>query len=117
MEKKDLEKMALPDLREEALKYKDQITSSIDTMKKDELIKSLMGALGIEEEKSETKASPKKVKKKKENLTKESLKKKIITFKKEKNDALNQKDKVKVKRLRRTIKALKRKIKRFPKAA
>ena len=111
MQKKDLEKMTVPRLREEALKHKDKITTAIHSMKKDELVKALMEVLGIEEEQNEV-IKPKK-KKKIKTVSKESLKKEMIVFKKEKEEALEGKDKIKVKRLRRKIKTLKRKMKRI----
>lgn len=115
MEKKDLEKMTVPKLREEALKYKDQISSAIHGMKKAELVKALMEVMGIEEE--EEKPVEKKIKKKEKSVSKESLKKELLAYKKEKEGALKEKDKIKVKRLRRKIKTLNRKIRRIPKVA
>ena len=115
MNKKDLEKMTVPKLREEALKYHDKITSAVHGMKKSELVEALMEVLGIEEEPE--KVVEKKIKKKAKTFSKESLKKEMMAFKKEKEDALKGKDKIKVKRLRKKIKILKRKIKRFVEVA
>lgn len=115
MQKKDLEKMTLPKLREEALKYHDQITSAIHGMKKAELVRALMEVLGIEEEPE--KVVEKKIKKKDKTVSKESLKKEMTAFKKEKEEALKGKDKSKVKLLRKKIKILKRKIRRFAEVA
>jgi len=73
MKKKDLEKMTMPELREEALKYKDQITSAVQGMKKSELVQALMEVMVIEEEPE--KVVEKKIKKKHKAVSKESLKK------------------------------------------
>jgi len=115
MTKKDLEKMTVTDLREEALKYKDQIDSAINSMKKAELIQALIEILEIKEEPE--KVVEKKIKKKDKVVSKESLKKEMMAFKKEKEEALKGKDKIKVKLLRRKIKILKRKIRSFAQVA
>ncbi len=54
MEKKDLLKMEVSELKEEALKHPDQI-KGVEEMEKEQLIASLMGALGIEDTPEEPK--------------------------------------------------------------
>jgi len=109
MEKKDLQKLSVSKLREEALKYKDQIAGTIQAMKKEELVKALMDVLGIKETEEEKPAVEKK-KKAKAVRSKETLKKEMMALKKEKDDILKSKDKAKIKILRRKLKTLNRKV-------
>lgn len=113
MEKKDLEKMTITKLRDEALKYKDQIPGTIHEMEKDQLVHAIMNVLGIQEEEHPA-AAKKKVKIK---VPKESLKQEMRARRKDQDEALKSKDVVKAKRLRKRIKALKRKIRNIPRAA
>jgi|GEM_PF-3429964 len=113
MEKKDLEKMPISKLRDEAMKYKDQISGTIHEMDKPQLVKALMEVLGIKEEEPPAE----KVKKIKIVDDKTSLKQKIRASKRDKDEALKAKDKTKVRQIRKRIKHLKRKIKRLSRAA
>ncbi|MEW6379382.1 MAG: hypothetical protein AB1611_07220 [bacterium] len=113
MEKRDLEKMTITKLRDEALKYKDQISGTIHEMEKDQLVHALMNVLGIHEEEHAIAAK----KKAKIKRSKESLKQEMRARRKDQDEARKSNDAVKVSRLRKRIKTLKRKIRKYPRAA
>ena len=107
MEEKDLTKMTVTRLREEAKKYTS--IQGASAMKKEELIRAIADARGepIEIKKKKTK------KKKKKGVDVVSLKKEIKTLRKEKGEARKAKSRKEIDRLRRKIKELKRQTRKF----
>jgi len=105
MELKDLEKMTVIKLREEAAKFED--LKGVSAMKKEELIKILAERLGIETK--PTKAVP--------VTEKREIKNQIKALKVKRDEALKNKDYKSLKLHRRQIRSLKRQIrKQFVKA-
>jgi hypothetical protein len=108
MEEKDLTKMTVTKLREEAKKYTS--IQGVHAMKKEELIKAIADARG---EPIEIKKKPKKKKKKVLNVP--EIKKKIKELKVKREEARKLKDKKTVDRLRKKIKIWKRQTRKFAK--
>ncbi len=84
MEKKDLFKMEVSELKEEALKHPDQI-KGVEEMEKEQLIASLMGALGIEETPEASKPTEEEPKPVEEKPTEEPVEEKPAEEPKDKN--------------------------------
>ncbi len=108
MEEKDLTKMTVTKLREEAKKYTS--IQGVSAMKKEELIKAIADARG---EPIEIKKKHRK--KKKKAVTIADIKKEISKLREEKENARQAKDKKKVERLRKKIKSLKRQTRQYAK--
>jgi hypothetical protein len=109
MEEKDLTKMTVTKLREEAKKY--MSIQGVHTMKKEELIRAIADARG--EPIEIKKKKPKKKKKKVVNIA--DVKKQIKELKTKKEEARKAKDKKGIDRLRKKIKFLKRQTRKFAK--
>jgi hypothetical protein len=107
MEEKELTKMTVTKLREEAKKYTS--IEGVSAMKKEDLIKAIADARG----------EPIEIKKKKSRKKKEvdaaGLKKKIKTLRKEKAEGRKSKSRKETNRLRKKIKVLKRQSRKFGK--
>jgi len=108
MEEKDLTKMTVTKLREEAKKYTS--IHGVHVMKKQELIEAIAEARG---EPIEIKKKPKKKKKKVINIA--EIKKQIKELKVKRGEAREAKDYPLVDRLRKRIKRLKRQTRKFAK--
>jgi prefoldin subunit 5 len=102
MELKDLQKMTVKKLKEEALKHSK--IAGVHSMKKDELIVALKEALSIEESVDEAKSRIAE--------TKIKLKSEIKKIKALRDTALESKDKIQLKKVRSQIKKLKRELRR-----
>lgn len=109
MEEKDLTKMTVTKLTEEAKKYTS--IHGISVMKKEELIKAIADARG---ELIEIKKKPKK-KKKRKVVNIADIKKQIKDLRAKKEEASKGKDKKAVDRLRKKIKFLKRQTRKSAK--
>jgi len=107
MEEKDLTKMTVTRLREEAKKYTS--IQGVTAMKKEELIRAIADARGepIDIKKKKTK------KKKKKEVDVVSLKKAMKALRKEKAEARKSKSRKEIERLRRKIKDLKRQTRKY----
>lgn len=105
--KKPLEKMTVKELKEVAIEIPG--VTGVTAMKKEELLALIKKDRGIEEEKL-TKKKEKKIAK--ATLTVKELKKKIVQFRLEKEDAREAKDRKKVDILRRRINRLKKQTRR-----
>ena len=101
MEEKDLTKMTVTKLREEAKKYTS--IEGVSAMKKEDLIKAIADARGEPIE-----IKKKKSRKKKKEVDVAGLKKKIKTLRKEKAEGRKSKSRKETNRLRKKIKVLKR---------
>ena len=101
MEEKDLTKMTVTKLREEAKKYTS--IEGVSAMKKEDLIKAIADARGEPIE-----IKKKKTKKKKKSVDIADLKKKIKTLRKENAEGRKSKSRKETNRLRKKIKVLKR---------
>jgi hypothetical protein len=108
MEEKDLTKMTVTRLREEAKKYTS--IEGVSVMKKEDLIKAIADARGEPVE-----IKKKKSRKKKKEVDVADLKKKIKTLRKEKAEGRKSKSRKETNRLRRKIKELKRHSRKFGK--
>jgi len=111
MKKKDLEKMTVPKLREEARKY-EEITGA-SGMKKTELIEALWEVLAKRGEAEEGKEEVAPTLQER----KSQLKKEIREFKSQREKALKEKDRANLKRIRHKIKKARKKLKRLTVAA
>jgi len=108
MKEKDLTKMTVTKLREEAKKYTS--IEGVSAMKKEDLIKAIADARGEPIE-----IKKKKSRKKKKEVDVAGLKKKIKTLRKEKAEGRKSKSRKETNRLRRKIKELKRQSRKFGK--
>lgn len=104
MEYKDLQKMTVKKLREEAAKHEG--ITGLSGMKKDELVEALSAALGIEKPKKETKAKGAK-------KSKSEIKTEIKKLKEDRAKAIESKDAKQLKIARFHIKKLKRELGRI----
>ncbi|MFQ5692766.1 MAG: hypothetical protein ACE5IM_06960 [Nitrospinota bacterium] len=111
MEKRDLEKMTVTKLREEALKYPDQI-ESVHGMKKEELVSALMKVLAIPEPEEERKPAPTKPARKAAR-SKAEIKRDIRALKEERRKALEAGDGKAARLFRRRIHNLKRRTRKM----
>ena len=100
MELKDLEKMTVIKLREEAAKYED--IKGASGLKKEQLIEILAGKMGIEAK--PVVAAP--------STAKHELKRQIKALKVKRDEALQSKDYEALKQHRRQIRGLKRQIRK-----
>lgn len=109
---KPLDKMTATELREFALEKKLEGLTGVHAMKKEELLKGIKEALGIQEEEpaKKSKRAPKK------EVNVKELKQKIVQLKEQKQEAVSSADKKKTKILRRRINRLKKQTKRTAKA-
>jgi protein-arginine kinase activator protein McsA len=109
---KPLDKMTATELREFALEKKLEGLTGVHAMKKEELLKGIKEALGIQEEEpaKKSKRAPKK------EVNVKDLKQKIDQLKEQKQEAVSSADKKKAKILRRRINRLKKQTKRTAKA-
>lgn len=98
---REIEKMTVTKLREEALKFPDRLTG-VHGMSKQDLIRALKTIHGIPIEESERRAA----------VDKTALKQRIRSLKALRNRALEEGDRLSLKRARQRIKALKRKLAR-----
>ena len=105
--KKPLEKMTVKELKEVAIEIPG--VTGVTAMKKEELLDLIKKDRGIEDEKP-TKKKEKKIAK--ATLSVKELKKKIVQFRLEKEDAREAKDRKKVDILRRRINRLKKQTRR-----
>lgn len=108
MEWKDLEKMTIVRLREEALKYPERITS-VRAKDKDQLMTELAAVLGIEKPHTAFTAGV--------VQTKEQLKHRIRELKGRRDRLLQAQDRKELKLVRREIHRLKRQIRRIEEEA
>ena len=108
MEEKDLTKMTVTKLREEAKKYTS--IEGVSAMKKEDLIKAIADARGEPIE-----IKKKKSRKKKKDVDVAGLKKKIKALRKEKAEGRKAKSRKETDRLRKKIKVLKRQSRKFGK--
>ncbi len=100
MDARTLERMPLTKLREEALKFPEQI-KGVHGIKKSQLVVALKQAYGIPVE--ERKTTP---------LEKGEIKQQIRTLKLKRDSALEANNRMELREVRRQIKRLKRKLKR-----
>ena len=106
MTRHELEKMTVIKLREEAVKYPE--LTGVHGMKKDELITKLAKLMGLPEEE--------KVKKKpkvKKGVSKKDLKKKILSLKEKRAEAIQAKDAKTLKIIRKRLKRTKRSLRKL----
>ena len=108
MEEKDLTKMTVANLREEAKKYTS--IQGIPAMKKEELIRAIADARGEPIE-----IKKKKPKKKKKAISIADVKKQIKELRVKKEEVRKTKDVKMVDRLRKKIKVLKKQTRKFAK--
>ncbi|MBI2881887.1 MAG: transcription termination factor Rho [Candidatus Tectomicrobia bacterium] len=107
MEKKDLEKLTVPKLREEALEHPDQI-KGVHGMTKEQLVSALMEVLGIPEPKEEGERPARTGRVRKVARSRAELKKKIRVLKEERQKAHEAGEHKIAALLRRRIHVLKR---------
>ncbi|HCX90882.1 MAG: Rho termination protein [Deltaproteobacteria bacterium CG_4_9_14_3_um_filter_44_9] len=111
---KDIEKLTVPELREEAKKYSE--ITGVHAMKKAELIEAIREASGKLKKEKPKKTEPKKDKKatkEKPLKSKADIKRELRALKPQKQKALENKDKKALKSLKNRIKKLKRMTKRL----
>ncbi|RJP60532.1 MAG: transcription termination factor Rho [Deltaproteobacteria bacterium] len=111
---KDIEKLTVTELREEAKKYPE--ITGVHAMKKAELIEAIREASGEPKKEKPKKVEPekdKKATKEKPLKSKTDIKRELRSLKAQKQKALDNKDKKALKSLKNRIKKLKRMTKRL----
>lgn len=106
MTRHELEKMTVVKLREEAVKYPE--LTGVHGMKKDELITELAKFMGLPEE-EKVKEKPKA----KKGVSKKDLKKKILSLKEKRAEAIQAKDAKTLKIIRKRLKRTKRSLRKL----
>ena len=106
MTRHELEKMTVIKLREEAVKYPE--LTGVHGMKKDELITKLAKLMGLPEEEN-----VKKKPKVKKGVSNKDLKKKILSLKEKRAEAIQAKDAKTLKIIRKRLKRTKRSLRKL----